>query len=135
MSYELFTEDNGLYFHLSDNVTFREIRFACAEGWEHKNKLSNEYQIWDFRDVDNYDLKPQDAILSVKMDNLAFSNFGKFTKIAIITESDVIIERYMSYKTHIDYNFLDLEIFKSVGEARNWCLNSDNKYFSPAVNY
>lgn len=135
MSYQIYTEDKGLYIYLSGDVTFKQIRFASAEGWEHKNRYSNDYQIWDFRNVDAYELKPQEAILSAKMDNLAFSNFGKFTKIAIITERDVIIERYMTFKSHIDKNFLDVEIFKFVGEAQKWCLSNDSKYFSPAINY
>jgi hypothetical protein len=59
------------------------------------------------------------------MDNIAFSNIGHFTKIAIITDRLEIIEKYLTYRKYVDLDLLDVEIFLCVEDARNWVAKRD----------
>ena len=120
MPHKITSEDNGLYFHLSGDVNFRDIRFACAEGWEHKNRMNNFYQIWDYNGVNKFDMDHLEAVMGARMDNVAFGEIGNFTKIAIVSNKIEIIGKYLVYKGCLDNDIVEAEIFSSVDDARKW---------------
>lgn len=120
MPHKLLSEDQGLYFSLNGSVTFQDIRFACAEGWEHENRMSNIYQIWDFRKVDKFDMEHLEAVMGARMDNVAFGEIGNFTKIAIVSNRIDIIGKYLVYKGCLDNDIVEADVFSSISDARNW---------------
>lgn len=127
MPHKLISEDHGLYFSLSGNVNFREIRFACAEGWEHKNRMSNTYQIWDFEKVDKFEMEHLEAVMGARMDNVAFGEIGNLTKIAIVSNRIDIIGKYLVYKGCLDNEIVMADVFNSVSDARNWITKVNSK--------
>lgn len=132
MPHKLISEDQGLYFSLNGNVTFRDIRFACAEGWEHKNRMSNIYQIWDFQKVDKFDMEHLEAVMGARMDNVAFGEIGNLTKIAIVSNRIDIIGKYLVYKGCLDNDIVKADVFSSVSDARTWISKTSSKNIKSA---
>ncbi|MDG1439098.1 MAG: hypothetical protein P8P98_08955 [Emcibacteraceae bacterium] len=129
MPYRLITENRGVYFHFTGDVDFKDIRRASADGWEHHNCENNIFQIWDYSEVGKFKMEQLEAILGSRMDNIAYSNFGQFTKIAIITDRLEIIEKYLIYRNYVDFDLLDVEIFLCAEDARNWVAKRDSDKF------
>lgn len=120
MPHKIISEEYGLYFSLNGNVNFQDIRFACAEGWEHKNRMSNIYQIWDFQNVDKFDMEHLEAVMGARMDNVAFGEIGNLTKIAIVSNRIDIIGKYLVYKGCLDNDIVMADVFNSIIDARAW---------------
>ena len=135
MSYRLITENRGVFFHSTGDVNFKDIRRASADGWEHRNCQNNIFQIWDYSEVTKFRMEQLEAILGSRMDNIAFSNIGHFTKIAIITDRLEIIEKYLIYRNYVDANLLDVEMFLNVEDARKWVAKRDNDNFYSGLEY
>lgn len=129
MSYRLISENRGVYFYFNGDVNFKDIRRASADGWEHQNRDHNIFQIWDYCDVNKFYMEQMEAVLSSRMDNIAFGNIGHFTKIAIIATHPDIINKYVIYRKYIDQNLLDVDIFLCEEDARQWVAMPDSENY------
>lgn len=131
MPYQIISEKRGLYFKLEGLITFKDIRRAAADGWEHENNYINIFQIWDFTDVMSFEMDHLEAVLAARMDNIAFANIGNFTKIAIVTKRQDVFERYAIYRKYIDGSWLAIDIFNDELDAREWIAKrDDHKYYA-----
>ncbi|MCC3860312.1 STAS/SEC14 domain-containing protein [Pseudemcibacter aquimaris] len=130
MPYQITSENRGIYIKLEGVITFKDVRRAAADGWEHENRDSNIYQIWDYRNTFEFEVELLETALAARMDNIAFSNIGIFTKIAVIADLNEIIDKYKSYQKYLDHTLVEANIFKEEEQAREWVAKREvSKYY------
>lgn len=119
MPYRITDEAEGLYITLYGDVTFKELRKANAEGWEHPGWQHHRYQIWDHRDVARFELDASQLHAIAAMDNVAFRTTGGLNT-ALIIDQPEILEVVESYLSSVDGDVAPARVFGDEAPARAW---------------
>lgn len=119
MPYKINDEGDGLYVTLYGDVTFDEIRKANAEGWEHPGWERHRFQIWDHREVTNFQLDATQLFVIARMDNVAFRATGRM-RTALIADQPELIELLEHYCSTVDPEVTEARTFQDEAAARAW---------------
>jgi len=112
-------EDHGLYRKFTDVVSGEEILESNFALHEHPNFASIRYILNDFSDISGHTIDPDHTKVYAATDEIIASTKGKI-KIAIVATSADTLELAYGYKTLMDNNTFDCEVYENLQHARDW---------------
>ena len=119
MPYQIIDEESGLLFRWSGDVTFKEIDVANRKGWERPGWNKHQYQIWDFENVETFDIDERDFLTIASMDNV-HTRLTKLIKVAFVTDNEHIKKKLEVYMGDVESKKLETRIFADKADARKW---------------
>ena len=142
MTYTIESEPDGLVVRLSGHISSDEILAANIEGWEHPERDSHRYQLWDLRAVLSVQVEVGDPYILAAMDNAAFGR-NAMNKTAVVLTDPAIAALFDEYLATLDVKAMEAQAFENETAARGWlgapCRSSatcqeSSRPFGPARN-
>ena len=119
MAYQRIVEDDGFVFRFYGVVTIGEVMEASRK-WYYRTDLDQyRYHIWDFGNVDRMDMDNLDSKIVAVMDDMPY-RLNKPQKLALIGNSDHVINLFKEYVLTLESDKIDTRIFRDESEARKW---------------
>ncbi len=112
-------EPHGVYWQFFGVVTFGEIMAANQEVWDSPNWNELRYQIVDFLNIEELDLRDDQAAAAAYMDKAASKSCPQM-KVALVADGTDSIELCNAYIVTLDTPGWEAQIFDDVAAASKW---------------
>ena len=120
-NYKIKWGETGVYIQLFDKVNEQLIEYINGLIIGHGKFEEIKFQIWDFLEVDHYDIDAKRGEVIGALDKAA-SIWNKKTKIAILTENEAMIDYTYQYIEEIASTAWECRIFSRIKEAEKWVI-------------
>ena len=115
----MFDEDDGFVFRFHGVVTLDDVMEASRE-WYYRPDLDQyRYHIWDFGNIDRMDMDVLGIKVVAVMDDMPY-RLNKPTKLALIGNSDEVINLFKEYVLTLKTDKIITRVFRDESEARKW---------------
>ena len=121
MSYQISWTENDVLITFEGEVDFHEITEVDDNLYEDPRYDKQRYQIWDFREVNNFKITPIEARVIGVLDKNS-SVWNNNIKLAAVSTDKHIIEMTLEYRNELKETNWQVRIFDNMQEAQKWCL-------------
>ena len=121
MSYSMSWTENNVLITFEGEVDFHEITEVDDKLYEDIRYDKQSFQIWDFREVNNFNITSIEARVIGVLDKNS-SVWNNDIMLACVTTDKHIIEMTLEYKNELKDTNWQVRIFDNMQEAQNWCL-------------
>lgn len=120
-NYKIRWEETGIYITLFNEVSERLIEYVNGLIVGHKKFEEIEFQIWNFIDVNHYNIDSNKGEEIGALDKAA-SIWNKKMKVAVITENESLIDYTRNYIQEISGTSWECRLFSNFKSAEEWAL-------------
>lgn len=121
MTFNINWDQYGVYVKFRGIVTAQDLIDANNYLISNKNFEDINYQIFDFINIDGFNITKEDIQIVGTMDK-SQSDFKKEMKVAIVTQDNKVRDITAEYEQLMEGSRWKTKIFDDVDNARKWCL-------------
>lgn len=119
MTFNINWDKTGVYVKFRGIVNSQDLIDANNYVISNKNFETISYQIFDFNNIDEFNITKEDIIIIGTMDK-SQTDFKKDMKVAIVTQDDYVRKITTDYDQIMSDSSWDTKIFSDVDSARKW---------------
>ena len=119
MTFNINWDKNGVYLKFRGVVNAQDLIDANNYVISNKSFDQINYQIFDFLDIDEFDISDNDINILGMMDK-SQSEFKSEMKVAMVTKDNEVINILREYNIHLEDSSWITDIFTDIDSARNW---------------
>lgn len=119
MTFNINWDKTGVYVKFRGIVSSQDLIDANNYVISNKNFESINYQIFDFNNIDQFNITQEDINIIGTMDK-SQTDFKKEMKVAIVTHDDYVRKITTDYKEIMSDSSWVTKIFSDVESARKW---------------
>ena len=119
MTFNINWDKNGVYLKFRGIVNAQDLIDANNYVISNKSFDQINYQIFDFLDIDEFDISDNDINILGMMDK-SQSEFKSEMKVAMVSNDNNVIGTLREYNIHLEDSSWITDIFTDIESARSW---------------